>query len=145
MKKAMTPMISTLVLIVFAVALGAVVISWGNSEGLVTAAEKGCSMVDISYLDIGGIPQICYDGTNIKTMIKNDGDIGITGVKIITIGDQGIATDEFMVTIEAGDVVEKLFPINYQGNIKKILIEPKIINKLCAKHSIDVENIGICE
>jgi len=144
MKKAMSPMVSTLVLIVFAVALGAVVISWGNSEGLSVAADNSCGMVEISYVDIAGVPQVCYDGQNIKAMIKNEGDVGITGVKIVAIGNEGIVSNEHMVTIKAGDVVENSYPLGYSGQIKKVIIEPKIINKLCAKHSIDTENIGVC-
>ena len=144
MKKAMTPMISTIVLIVFAAALGALVISWGNAEGLVTATENICSRVDISPIEISGVPQICYDGQNIIAMLKNNGDKEITGVKVITIADQDIITNEFPVLIGAGDVVENYFPLNYEGEIKKVIIEPKIINKLCAKQGISKEYIGMC-
>lgn len=85
-RKAVSPLIATVLLIAFAVALGAVVMNWGRGYVEDTAniarersdTEVTCaSDVDISIVEIDGVPQICYnesfstDNTSIEFIIEN--------------------------------------------------------------------------
>lgn len=71
-KKGVSPLIATVLLIAFAVALGAVVMNWGRGYVEDTAniarersdTEVKCaSDVDIAIVEIDGTPQICYNDT----------------------------------------------------------------------------------
>ena len=71
-KKGVSPLIATVLLIAFAVALGAVVMNWGRSYVEDTAnvarersdTEVTCtSQVDIDIVDIDSVPQVCYNLT----------------------------------------------------------------------------------
>ncbi|MFC1742268.1 archaellin/type IV pilin N-terminal domain-containing protein [Nanoarchaeota archaeon] len=72
-RKAVSPLIATVLLIAFAVALGAVVMNWGRGYVEDTAniarersdTEVKCaSEVDIDIIDIDSVPQICYNMTS---------------------------------------------------------------------------------
>jgi len=71
-KKAVSQLIATVLLIAFAVALGAVVMNWGRGyveDTANTARERGdaevkcASDVDIAIVDIDNTPQVCYNST----------------------------------------------------------------------------------
>ncbi|MBW2996717.1 hypothetical protein KY349_00080 [Candidatus Woesearchaeota archaeon] len=85
-RKAVSPLIATVLLIAFAVALGAVVMNWGRGYVEDTAniarersdTEVTCaSDVDISIVKIDGVPQVCYnasfslDNTSVDFIIEN--------------------------------------------------------------------------
>jgi flagellin-like protein len=72
-RKAVSPLIATVLLIAFAVALGAVVMNWGRGYVEDTAnmarersdAEVTCTAeVDLSIVQIDNTPQICYNTTS---------------------------------------------------------------------------------
>jgi flagellin-like protein len=76
-RKAVSPLIATVLLIAFAVALGAVVMNWGRGYVEDTAniarersdTEVTCaSDVDISIVKIDSVPQICHNETSNKTV-----------------------------------------------------------------------------
>ncbi|MBI4738325.1 hypothetical protein HY772_01970 [Candidatus Woesearchaeota archaeon] len=69
-KKGVSPLIATVLLIAFAVALGAVVMNWGRGYVEDTAqvarqksdAEVKCSTdVDIDFVTIDNVPQVCFN------------------------------------------------------------------------------------
>src|SRR5512137_3035476 len=71
-RKAVSPLIATVLLIAFAVALGAVVMNWGRGYVEDTAniarersdTEVKCaSEVDIQIVEIDSVPQVCYNET----------------------------------------------------------------------------------
>ena len=75
-RKAVSPLIATVLLIAFAVALGAVVMNWGRGYVEDTAniarersdIEVTCaSDVDINIVSIDSVPQICYNETGVGT------------------------------------------------------------------------------
>ncbi|MBA3064177.1 hypothetical protein FP803_01940, partial [Candidatus Woesearchaeota archaeon] len=97
-KKAVSPLIATILLIAFAVALGAVVMSWGRSVDFSVEgqASERCARVDLSVEKIGGIPQIFYGGSEsngfIKFTIENNGNEDIEGVIVWVIGEKNTNT-----------------------------------------------------
>ncbi|MBT5021987.1 hypothetical protein HOK51_00910 [Candidatus Woesearchaeota archaeon] len=88
-KKGVSPLIATVLLIAFAVALGAVVMNWGRGyveDTAETAKERSdaelvcASEIDLGVVAIDGITQVCYNATGssatvgtIELIIENQG------------------------------------------------------------------------
>ena len=147
-KKAMSPLISTIVLIVFAGALGAAVISWGNSEADNFLSEKGCEDVSLAFVKINDISQICQNGDEIEFMVHNNGEVIINGLRVILIGDDQISRSNLESPIIVGDVIQGKVITDSIGNIKKVMLIPVILTnnqeKICSKTAIEVDNLLRC-
>ncbi|MCX6710804.1 MAG: hypothetical protein NTZ02_01820 [Candidatus Woesearchaeota archaeon] len=100
-KKGVSPLIATVLLIAFAVALGAVVMNWGKSFTTETinyaetssATSVGCTLdVSLTAVQIGGNPQICYNESEhrIDFIVRNNGnrDIDDIELQVITITNE---------------------------------------------------------
>lgn len=101
-RKAVSPLIATVLLIAFAVALGAVVMNWGRGYVEDTAnlarersdAEVTCTAeVDLSIVDIDNAPQVCWNQTgglnnnaSVEFILENRKAKRIEGVEIRIIG-----------------------------------------------------------
>ena len=90
-KKGVSPLIATILLIAFAVALGSVVMNWGlnlnlgKSTDICRAVEIKIRNVDVAETCFGGV------GTNgyINFIIDNTGATDISGLAIWMVGDKG--------------------------------------------------------
>jgi len=104
-KKGVSPLIATVLLIAFAVALGAVVMNWGRSYVEDTAnfareksdLEVKCSTdVRIEFLRIKDTKRICYydgDSSNLDYLnftIQNTGTAEVKGIEINVIGGRDV-------------------------------------------------------
>ncbi len=154
-KKGVSPLIATILLIAFAVALGAVVMSWGKSvdfsvEG--QASEK-CAGVGLSVEKINDIPQVFYGGTEnngfIKFTIENNGNEDIEGIIVWVIGEKNTNTIELeQSSIKVGYPLIKEIKHDFSkyGEIKKLKFIPKIKVEdsviTCAKNSLEEEKIS---
>ena len=154
-KKGVSPLIATILLIAFAVALGAVVMSWGKSvdfsvEG--QASEK-CARVGLGVEKINDIPQIFYGGTEnngfIKFTIENNGNEDIEGVIVWVIGEKNtniIELEKSSIKVGYPLIKEIKHDFSKYGEIKKLKFIPKIkVNDLivtCAKNALEEEKIS---
>jgi len=100
-RKAVSPLIATVLLIAFAVALGAVVMNWGRGYVEDTAniarersdTEVKCaSDVDIDIVEIDGTPQICYnltasDNSTLEFIVENKKSTTVESISARVIGD----------------------------------------------------------
>jgi flagellin-like protein len=112
-RKAVSPLIATVLLIAFAVALGAVVMNWGRGYVEDTAniarersdTEVKCaSEVDIDIVEIEGVPQICYNDTGstnntVEFIIENKKAKTVETIQARLIGD----ATRVPLTIPLGD------------------------------------------
>lgn len=103
-RKAVSPLIATVLLIAFAVALGAVVMNWGRGYVEDTAniarersdSEVKCaSEVDIDIIEIDGLNQICYnnsdpdaDNSTIYFIMENKKAREIEKIQVRLIGEK---------------------------------------------------------
>ena len=114
-KKAISPLIATVLLIGFAIALGALVMNWGKSY-----VEEQFSTIDVQYKaeqqcelnakleikEIAGRPKLCYrlsSSTNltVEYIIENEGPKQIEGYRVTVIGaDDSINTTGSNFAIE---------------------------------------------
>jgi flagellin-like protein len=98
-KRGISPLIATVLLIAFAVALGAVVMNWGKNYVQTTAvdaqksgqAKQKCTSTNIEFIQVSGIPKVCVNdlqnATEIEFTIKNKAPHEIIDIEITILGD----------------------------------------------------------
>jgi len=149
MKKALSPLISSIALLGFAVILGLIVISWGN----VYAGEFqkiSCDSASINVLSVADMPKACSIQDSLFFSVENDGGNVISGVLVDVIGSQGIQQVSASLTLGIAEIksLEVPFSSALVGNIQKIKIVPSVLFKdseyLCPKNGFEVEKIVAC-
>lgn len=162
-KRGISPLIATVLLIAFAVALGAVVMNWGRSyvEDTAANAQKtsqikvDCSLsVSLAIKEISGDPKICLDTENneLVVFIVNKGTKALEGIKTTIIGSEDIADYDTNETIEKSQV--KKFTFAYDstefGTIDQVIFTPKIavegsqLSELCTDGELVTEEVLDC-
>ena len=154
-KKGVSPLIATILLIAFAVALGSVVMNWGLNLNLGKSSDK-CSRVEIKVRSIDNA-EICYGGfganSYINFIIDNVGESDINGLSVWITGDKGTKlVDLDDITIKKGALFEKkgkevTYDATAYGSIKDVQFIPKVKSDTlepCLKNAIKVEKVGIC-
>lgn len=162
--KAVSPLIATVLLIAFTIALGAVVMNWGKGFVEATAKDTGdkansdlsCQQdIELSVKEIGGVPKICYNTTNsyIKVMLENGGRVDITGMQyaFFDVNDGINITQNTTLTISAGGVSAYMtVPNGLAADISQVEFTPMIkikgatSSQLCSKNVLVVDNIVSC-
>lgn len=154
-KKAVSPLIATILLIAFAVALGAVVMSWGRNVEFLKeepGTEK-CVDVNLKIEKINDIPQVFYGGTGsdgfIKFTISNTGSYDIDQLIVWVIGEKDtniVELKQSSIKIGYPLIKEIKHDFDNYGEVKKLKFIPKIrIDNLivtCAKNALEEERIS---
>ena len=142
-KKAVSPLIATVLLIAFAVALGAVVMNWGRSFTEQTAdnvknkadVDVKCSQdVQIKLLDLGSRPQMCYgewgSGSWLNFTALNNGQKEIKSVQVMMIGDTGIIGNTSVANsslpIAGWTKISVPYMYSSVGALKKVRLTPVV-------------------
>jgi flagellin-like protein len=155
-KRGVSPLIATVLLISFAVALGSVVLNWGRNLDIAKPGDL-CSEVSIQIRNIGDA-EVCYSGngknTYINFIIDNPGKTDIRGLGIWITGQKGTKLLDFdNMPVKSGQLLSikdksVVYDLDTYGIIKNIQFFPKILGtdslELCARNSIKVSNIGVC-
>jgi len=164
-KRAVSPLIATVLLIAFAVALGAVVMNWGKTYVETTAEQVGqksstdinCEMnTDLTLKMLRGDPQICYNnGSNmiINFMLENKGSIDIEKLQMTVIGNKEV----FSETIQNSKIItggtrkiSRNYTYSEYGDIDVIEFTPLIKTEgstqpvLCNKNKLTIDEIYPC-
>lgn len=142
-KKAVSPLIATVLLIAFAVALGAVVMNWGRSYTEQTAenvkkksdVDVKCSLdVRMKLLELGSKPQLCLGqwGANsyINFTVLNDGTKKVEAIDVMVIGDTGIAQNTSLpnssVSVAGAAKISAAYTYSSVGSLKKVRLIPVV-------------------
>jgi flagellin-like protein len=147
MKRGMSPLISTIILLGFAVALGGVVISWGESSS--ASEPRDCTRTSISLVELGGKPLLCDQGNRIQFTLENNGEVSLDGVKVAFLFSTGPFSTRVAKRIGIGDLAKltSTYPSTFSG-IQKVLFTPSFNlqgqSRLCPKQGFSVENIEAC-
>ena len=142
-KKGVSPLIATVLLIAFAVALGAVIMNWGR--GFVqdrtadvektTKIETSCALdVQLKVSEIGGTPQMCYGGSGsagyLEFTLDNQGRKDIKELGIVIGGQLGIYQNSSLngsLIIAGGALYRNMsYDYTYFGSIKYVRFIPKL-------------------
>ena len=154
-KKGVSPLIATILLIAFAVALGSVIMNWGLNLDLGKPDDK-CGNVAVKIRNIGNF-EACYGdfGQNgyINFILDNVGAVDISGLTILIVGEKNTKLSELQKTIKKGALLdEKGKEVSYNfevyGSIKQVQFIPKVVvnreTVVCAKNLEEADKIGIC-
>ena len=158
-KKGISPLVATVLLVAFSVALGALVMSWGQDyieekaefvQGI-QEVKSGCDVANLNVIKIGGIPQVCIKDTNkIQVWFDNGPDIDIYQIHARIVGTDGISVQEGILKerLQRENAVKAEFTFDPVGVIRQIKFTPKIfvVDKVyfCSQKAIAVENIPPC-
>jgi len=155
-KKGVSPLIATILLIAFAVALGAVVMNWGKSVESPSAeliSTEKCAKVNLKVETINDIPQIFYGGTGsegfVKFTIANSGSYDVDQIIVWVTGENDtniIELKQSSIKIGYPLIKEIQHDFNKYGSVKKLKFIPKIkiddLDVTCAKNAIEEEKIS---
>jgi len=154
-KRGVSPLIATILLIAFAVALGAVVMNWGRNVDTLGGLDptQKCAAASLKVDAISDVPQIFYggEGTNgfVEFTIENNGNEDISGLIVWIVGEIGTKVENLgKVEIKVGYPFKKKLSYNFNkyGNIRKVRFIPQLIidEELfpCSDYGIDEERIS---
>lgn len=155
-KKGVSPLIATILLIAFAVALGSVVMNWGLNLNLAKISDV-CIDAEIKIRNVGN-SEACFGGVGgngyINFVIDNVGKKNISGLAIWIIGEKGTKLfdlDNIQINIDSlfqKDDKEVSYDSGTYGSIKQVQFIPKIKSgqstEICPKNAIVAKNIGAC-
>lgn len=155
-KKGLSPLIATILLIAFAVALGSVVVNWGFSFQLGKPADR-CSNVKITIRETSA-GDACFGGSGangyINFIIDNIGTADISGLAVWITGEKGTKFfDIDDISIKKSSLYERkdktvTYDFLTYGNIKQMQFIPKIkleqISDICPKNAVKAEKISAC-
>lgn len=150
-KKGVSPLIATVLLIAFAVALGAVVMNWGRSYTEQTAenvkkksdVDVKCSLdVKLKLVEFSNKPQICVGewgtASNMSLTLLNDGSKKIESLRVTIFGSSGPVINLSNTTIPIAGAAKVTVGYNYQdtGRLQKVIVVPVVeingVNTACS-------------
>lgn len=157
-KKAVSPLIATILLIVFSIALGAVVMSWGEAyieekAEFVKGTQEtvaGCDATVLKIIKVGGVPQVCVRDDVIEVFIENGPNTEVYDIHARVVGTEGIANRESILDapLMSGDAKKVMFRFNPVGQIRQVKLTPMILRAgaltPCLEQGIIVENVNPC-
>jgi len=165
-KKGVSPLVATILLVAFAIALGAVVMSYGSAYysnkqvggAIVTTSPiEQCEDVVINIYKIGGKQQICFGGEAqdgyINFMLDNQGNVNIEELLVTVIGERGSKEYQLRPFIGKGQLYDKrdrttTYNFEENGKIFQIQFRPYIKSEgksqVCIDKQITIEDIQPC-
>ena len=155
-KRGVSPLIATVLLISFAVALGSVVLNWRRNLDISRPGDA-CSGVAIKMRSIADV-EVCYGGSGsnayLNFVIDNTGSIDIDGLGIWITGEKGTKLlDLNDASIKKGqllDIKDKsiVYDSETYGTIKNIQFFPKVMGvetlEICSANSVKAKKIKAC-
>jgi len=160
-KRGVSPLIATVLLIAFTVALGAVVMNWGRTYVEDTAAsvkegadkERICSQdVRISLEEFSSIKQICYGGASANgylfMRLYNNGNKDIMSLSVVIYGAGNTQTNNSVngTAFNVSKPMKLNLTYDYDafGSVKKVKIIPEVklsgVLKSCGGNSLDIDS-----
>lgn len=149
-KRGISPIIATLLLISFAIALGVVIMTFGRAQ---VETHAQCPLdVGLHLAVINEQSQICLDQQTqqLKFTLENGPNIAVDGVIVNVIGTQRAETIEIAAAMEKVGSYVGSVPYNEEeaGTIRQIKFTPKITlydeEQICVEKALIVENVPSC-
>lgn len=147
-KRGVSPLIMTIFLVALAVALGAMIMSWGSGSG--SRSSSGCESVGFSAQVIGGSELICFNETSgmLKIVVVNSGSVGFDAIVHREVGSDFNVVDSILSRSDlgVGQVLSTELLIR-PGRVRVELIPAiNVLNErvLCTGKSLVREDISRC-
>ena len=148
-KRGISPIVATLLLISFAIALGVVIMTFGKAQ---VELEAQCPInIGLKLANIGGEEQLCYQNGELKFTLENGVNINVDGLIVNIIGTNRAETFELndAVMSKAGIFLGNV-PYNLAsgGEIRQVKISPKIVlydeEQICPDKALIIEKVRNC-
>ena len=141
-RKAMSPLIATVILIAFAVGIGAMIMNWTT-----TINYSSCQDISIRPVTIGGREAICYTPDKIKIAISVD-EGEIKGLKV-TLIDKNLNIVNRIIEKKAvkGDIIQETIKYKIRNETKveiRPIIEKMNKDEICTDEIVSIDPIRPC-
>jgi len=160
-KRGVAPLVATVLLIAFSVALGAVVMSWGESyieekadfvQGKPTEVlAAGCDVVFWSVIEVGGRPEVCKSSGGVVVFVDNGPGLEIAGVQARVVGTDGVSVSENVLSSPLGRASSARIDVPIEasvGELRQVKLTPVVmvqrIRDYCTGQSIVLEDVPDC-
>ncbi|PIN75211.1 hypothetical protein COV17_04080 [Candidatus Woesearchaeota archaeon CG10_big_fil_rev_8_21_14_0_10_36_11] len=150
-KEGITPLMATLLLISFAVALGVVIMNFGRAQ---VESEAQCPIdVGLKLAIVAGKEEVCYNTAkkDFSFTIENGVNIKVEGLIVNIIGTQKAETFELndAKIPKAGTYIGHVkYDSKSAGTIRQVKISPKVVmydeEQICVEKALILENIRGC-
>lgn len=128
-KKGMSPLIATVLLIAFAVALGAMIMNWSTEVDVPDApktvsSDNPCGQVSIQLNEVFDKTIFCYQNDAIRFNVVNTGSKGISGIQLRTVDAnlKEVKQDIPSSSIPVGGTFDKDLPYDKSGKVHVELV-----------------------
>ncbi len=148
--RGITPLMASVLLVSFAVAVAVVVMNVGRAQ---VEESANCAVeIGMQFVDIGGKQDLCYDAgkKQLKFTVQNGININIEGMIVNAIGEQQAESFELAGFMgKAGTYVGTIpFDEAAGGSIRQVRITPKVApvdeEVLCPEQALVAEEITKC-
>jgi len=157
--RGISPLMATVLLIVFSVALGAVVMSWGESyieekAEFVSGAQEtvgGCDLAQLSVIEVGGTPQVCYRNGAIDVWLDNGPAIDVHNIHARIVGAQAVSSLDNLLEapLMRSSAVKVTLTSGRIGKLRQVKLTPKVMvgntPAFCSQQALVIEKIPACE
>lgn len=148
-KKAVSPLIATVLLIAFAVSLGAVVMNWTSGAIQESSPDEHfdvCENVKISVLMKNSEKSICLDREKSQIVLDiENGPVSVDGLRLSYLAKDSNFVD-YTKRIEAGILshVALGYDVGLYGELSNVKIVPLIGETLCTDGGESFSSISDC-
>ncbi len=157
-KKGVSPLVATVLLVVFSVLLGVAVMSWSeefikkNAVFVDKSVQKqaGCELAEFSLVLLKGVPQICVRDTTIEATVENGPNTELFDLHAVVVGSQDVVVAGSVLPrpLPKAYAMKILFGITPVGEIRQVKFVPKIKGDgtviYCTNSAQLFENIPKC-
>lgn len=144
-KRGLSPLIATVLLIAFAVALGAVVMNWGQAQ----LQTGSCAKVEIDFEIINSEPQICKNAEGLTIFLTNRGKVVVDQFKVVAIGSSNQESVDIAQSLGVADTRQISAPLKEVSFVRLAKVVPGIENtngevEFCVDQEIKVLQVPTC-
>lgn len=154
-KRGISPIIATILLLLLAMGLGVVVMSWGRAQ---LEASARCSIdLGLKVVEIQGKRQVCEytedDERKLLFVIENGAALDLGGIRLVAFGEHNGKQKAYVTDIDVeiprgypyiGRVTHGLDRILKAKIVPKVILYPDADPILCPEQALIVENITAC-
>lgn len=154
-KRAVSPLIATVMLLVVAIVVGVLVMNWGRAQ--LEDASQCTVNVGLSFVELNKKPQVCYAGAGsegaVTFIVENGVAIDVESLQLRIIGTKNVYTTDLPDTaVEKGYSLMQTIPYDFNlfGDIRQLRLVPKVQflpgedALLCVEQALVVEDISPC-
>jgi flagellin-like protein len=157
-KRGISPLFATILLIAFSVALGAVVMSWGESyieekaefaKGI-QEVSRGCNDIYFTIMQVSAVPQICQRGDTIEAFIENGPNQHILNIQAKVIGTDNVAVIDNILkkSLPKAGSEKANFAFAPVGQLRQVKLTPIVQSGreviYCPQRSLTLEGVNQC-